>query len=54
MVKVCSNAYGHYLRSRPQSAPESVKRVKEMEKLGQHVGTHPMFGTDSYDIFFCD
>ncbi|XP_053381877.1 ATP-dependent RNA helicase DDX54-like [Mercenaria mercenaria] len=46
MVKVCSNAYGHYIRSRPAPAPESVKRVKEMEKLGQHIGTHPMFGLE--------
>ncbi|WAR17963.1 DDX54-like protein [Mya arenaria] len=43
MVKVVENAYGHYLRSRPAPAPESVKRVKESEKLGQQIGVHPMF-----------
>lgn len=51
MVKVCSNAYGQYIRSRPGAAPESVKRVKEMDKIGQQIGTHPVFGIDLF--LFC-
>lgn len=49
MIKVCQNAYGQYIRSRPVAAPESIKRLKEMEKLGQHVGAHPLFGTQEDD-----
>ncbi|XP_052761501.1 ATP-dependent RNA helicase DDX54-like [Mya arenaria] len=50
MVKVVENAYGHYLRSRPAPAPESVKRVKESEKLGQQIGVHPMFGIEENSL----
>ena len=44
MVKVCNNAYGQYIRSRPTPAAESVKRVKEMEQSGKQLGVHPVFG----------
>ena len=44
MVKVCKNAYGHFIRSRPSPAPESVKRVKDLEKAGHKTGLHPIYG----------
>ena len=47
MVKVCKNAYSQYVRSRPAPAPESIKRVKEMETSGKLIGVHPIFGKDS-------
>ena len=47
MVTVCKNAYGQYVRSRPASAAESVKRVKEMENSGKPIGVHPIFGRNA-------
>ena len=47
MVKVCKNAYSQYVRSRPAPAPESIKRVKEMETSGKLIGIHPIFGKNS-------
>jgi len=44
MVKVTANAYGQYIRSRPPAAPESIKRVKEIDQNAQQIGCHPMFG----------
>jgi len=42
MVKVCSNAYKHYIQSRPAPSSESVKRAKE-EIRAEHLGIHPLF-----------
>uniref|UniRef100_A0A2C9KH82 RNA helicase n=1 Tax=Biomphalaria glabrata TaxID=6526 RepID=A0A2C9KH82_BIOGL len=43
LVKVCSNAYKKYSKSRPNPANESVKRVKELVENAVKVGIHPMF-----------
>ncbi|KAH3752967.1 hypothetical protein DPMN_187594 [Dreissena polymorpha] len=50
LVKVCSNAYERYIRSRPQPAPESVKRFKERESLGQPIGMHPLYGVEEDNL----
>ncbi|CAL1544843.1 unnamed protein product [Lymnaea stagnalis] len=44
LLKVCSNAYKKYSKSRPAPANESVRRVKKMVEDGIRVGIHPMFG----------
>ncbi|XP_041362054.1 ATP-dependent RNA helicase DDX54-like [Gigantopelta aegis] len=49
LQKVSENAYKNYVRSRPAPAPESVKRMKEMEKDGVKLGTHPVFGKSEED-----
>ncbi|XP_059154921.1 ATP-dependent RNA helicase DDX54-like [Physella acuta] len=41
LVKVCSNAYRKYCKSRPAPATESTKRVKKMVEDGVKVGIHP-------------
>jgi ATP-dependent RNA helicase DDX54/DBP10 len=46
MVKVCSNAYKHYIQSRPASSTESVKRAKE-EVRTDNVGINPLFLSSS-------
>ncbi|KAK3587969.1 hypothetical protein CHS0354_014486 [Potamilus streckersoni] len=43
MQKVCENAMKQYLKSRPVSALESIKRAKQMDKTGAHLGIHPIF-----------
>ncbi|XP_075238579.1 ATP-dependent RNA helicase DDX54 isoform X2 [Lycorma delicatula] len=45
LVKVSSNAYKNYLRSRPGASRESVKRVKEIN--WSSVGVHPAFTSSS-------
>ncbi|XP_005109099.1 ATP-dependent RNA helicase DDX54 [Aplysia californica] len=48
LVKVCTNAYRKYAKSRPAPAAESVRRVKKMVEEGVMLGVHPMF--DSADV----
>ena len=42
MKKVTSNAYKQYLKSRPVSSSESIKRTKELAL--KDLGYHPLFG----------
>ncbi|KAG8232288.1 hypothetical protein J437_LFUL011229 [Ladona fulva] len=41
MKKVCANAYGQYLRSRPRASNDSVRRSKEL--ILKEIGVHPAF-----------
>ncbi|XP_074656567.1 ATP-dependent RNA helicase DDX54-like [Tubulanus polymorphus] len=41
-VKVCTNAFKNYIRSRPAPASESIKRMKEMSAVP--LTFHPLFG----------
>lgn len=43
LFQVHTNAYQHYLRSRPASTYASVKQTKESQKLLQEMGIHPIF-----------
>ncbi|KAH9508307.1 ATP-dependent RNA helicase ddx54 [Bulinus truncatus] len=49
LVKVCTNAYKKYSKSRPTPANESVKRVKMMVEEGVKVGIHPAFNAVEVD-----
>ncbi|XP_070534203.1 ATP-dependent RNA helicase DDX54-like [Ptychodera flava] len=42
LKRVSDNAYKHYLKSRPAAAPESIKRMKEID-FGK-MSLHPIFG----------
>ncbi|XP_002739459.1 ATP-dependent RNA helicase DDX54-like [Saccoglossus kowalevskii] len=42
MKHVCNNAYKQYVKSRPAPAPESVKRMKEIDV--SRIAIHPIFG----------
>ena len=42
MVKVCSNGYKLYLRSRTAASSESIKRMKELECV--RLEFHPLLG----------
>lgn len=45
MRKVCNNAYGQYIRSRPASSQDSNRRIKELNLMD--VGYHPVFEASS-------
>uniref|UniRef100_A0A8C3PW98 ATP-dependent RNA helicase DDX54 n=1 Tax=Chrysolophus pictus TaxID=9089 RepID=A0A8C3PW98_CHRPC len=45
--RVADNAQKQYLRSRPGSSPESIKRVKEMDM--SQLGIHPLFSAHFED-----
>ncbi|CAG5133920.1 unnamed protein product [Candidula unifasciata] len=46
LVRVCTNAYKKYIKSRPAPATESTKRVKKMVEEGVKLGIHPMFKSE--------